>query len=349
MAEEAAQRDTDTAGDQSTEACIRAWLYDACGHDRAVALDELEPGGIAGTQLVWVDVEVGEGDAASGLLPGLAARLAALLGGDPRAILALLASPREDGPPHLDKYAGLFTLTLLLPPEQAEQSRVGFAVAHGWLLSVHQGEVAFLESFRAQDKAETAIGLLSAPTLLASLLDWHLDGFLAAIARIEEVADRLDRSILSGGSDERVLRAIVALRQRIAALRRALGRQRQVFHALTRADLTVEIDAEACAHFERLAARYDRTVDEMEHAREVLIGSFDLFTTLAAHSTNGLVKTLTFLTAVIGVFSAVAGLLGMNFQLGFFHTGLRGFALVVGGLLTGSAAAVWYARRRGWL
>jgi len=259
---ETAQAGTTAATQAATQAVtgkVRAWLYDACGHDHEIAADAIDPAAIAETQLVWIDAE----DPG----PDLPARLAALLGGDTRALQALLAALDSDAPPAIEKYAGLFTLTLELPPEGDMQARAGFAVAEKWLISLHRGEAAFLSSFREQDKAETVIGLLSPPVLLASLLDWHLDTFLAAVARIEESDDRLDQHILNGGSSGWVLRAIVAVRRRISALRRTLGRQRQVFHALPRADLLIEVDEDACSHFERLSARFDRVADEVEHGR----------------------------------------------------------------------------------
>ena len=60
-------------------------------------------------------------------------------------------------------------------------------------------------------------------------------------------------------------------------------------------------------------------------------------------------KLLTFLTAIIGFCAAVAGLMGMNFDMTFFKTGTRGFLAVTGSLVVISAVSVLFARRRGWL
>ena len=60
-------------------------------------------------------------------------------------------------------------------------------------------------------------------------------------------------------------------------------------------------------------------------------------------------KALTFLTAIVGLCAAIAGLMGMNFKLAFFETGLTGFAIVTGGLLVTAAIAVGYARHREWI
>jgi magnesium transporter len=87
----------------------------------------------------------------------------------------------------------------------------------------------------------------------------------------------------------------------------------------------------------------------VERTRDVLVGSFDLFTSLSAQTTNELVKALTFVTVVIGVFAAVAGLLGMNFDLPLFKSGTAGFIWVVGALLALSGASLWIAKRRSWI
>jgi Mg2+ and Co2+ transporter CorA len=98
-----------------------------------------------------------------------------------------------------------------------------------------------------------------------------------------------------------------------------------------------------------LIARFQRAVDEVERTRDLVVGSFELFTSRTGQQTNDLVKILTFLTAVVGFCAAVAGLMGMNFKLAFFETGMFGFSLVTGALLLLALIAVAYARYREWI
>ena len=89
--------------------------------------------------------------------------------------------------------------------------------------------------------------------------------------------------------------------------------------------------------------------DAVERAREVVVGSIDLFATRAALDTNELVKLLTFLTVVIGFAAAIAGIFGMNFEIPFFKTGQHGFYTVLSLLAAIVLAASVLARRKGWI
>ena len=80
-----------------------------------------------------------------------------------------------------------------------------------------------------------------------------------------------------------------------------------------------------------------------------MVGSFELFTSRTGQQTNDLVKVLTFLTAIVGFCAAIAGLMGMNFKLAFFETGLAGFSVVTGGLIIVALVSVVYARHRDWI
>jgi Mg2+ and Co2+ transporter CorA len=185
--------------------------------------------------------------------------------------------------------------------------------------------------------------------LAASLLDWHLGDYFDEVSRIESAVDKLDERVLRETTSKSLLGRMVALRRRVSRLRAVLVAQREVFYGLSRPDFSLVTDSGAAPFYEALAQRFERAVDEVERARNVVVGSFDLFTSRTSQQTNDLVKVLTFLTAIVGFCAAIAGLMGMNFKLAFFDTGLVGFSLVTGGLILVAAVAVIYARRRNWI
>ena len=193
------------------------------------------------------------------------------------------------------------------------------------------------------------MGLLTAQALAASLLDWHLGDYFIEVSRIEEAVDHLDERILREKSNSGLLGRMVALRRRVSKLRALLVAQRDIFYGLSRPDFALITDAGAAPFYEALASRFERAVDEVEHTRDVVVGSFDLFTSRTGQETNDLVKALTFLTAVIGFCAAVAGLMGMNFKAPFFESGLFGFLIVTGGLFAAGLVAIVVARKRGWI
>ena len=90
-------------------------------------------------------------------------------------------------------------------------------------------------------------------------------------------------------------------------------------------------------------------MDAVEMARELVVGSFELFTTRSAQRTNDTMRVLTFVTVLLGTLAVVAGAMGMNFKAPLFDTGKTGFWVTVGlmGLVTVVATVV--ARWRKWM
>jgi Mg2+ and Co2+ transporter CorA len=193
------------------------------------------------------------------------------------------------------------------------------------------------------------IGLLSGQALAASLLDWHLGEYFHEVSRIEAAVDKLDERVLRESASRLLLGRMVALRRRVSKLRSLLVAQREVFYGLSRPDFALVTESGAAPFYESLVGRFERAIDEVERTRDVVVGSFELFTSRTGQQTNDLVKVLTFLTAIVGFCAAIAGLMGMNFKLAFFDTGLIGFAIVTGSLVVVALIAVAYARYREWI
>lgn len=333
---------------------IQAYLYDADGRDREVDLETVAVGKLRPDDLLWIDIpNRDEFDLH---------RVSALLGVD-----AAIWKASEPGSAQLENYREYFRFSVDTAPGSenhtdpdhgnppgSEQGVVGsvkldFIVAERWLVTVHSGDVPCLQRFREQDKADTLIGLLSGQALAASLLDWHLGEYFHEVSRIETAVDKLDERVLRESASRLLLGRMVALRRRVSKLRSLLVAQREVFYGLSRPDFALVTESGAAPFYESLVGRFERAVDEVERTRDVVVGSFELFTSRTGQQTNDLVKVLTFLTAIVGFCAAIAGLMGMNFKLAFFDTGLFGFSIVTGSIVFVALISIAYARFRDWI
>ena len=328
---------------------IQTFLYDADGHDREVALDEPCIRELGERNLLWVDVIGRASDEIS--------HLARLFGLDKGSVRELL-QPQNDL--YLENYGDYFQFDVLAlsgggetdnGKGHAERTPVHleFLVGPRWIISVHDEPLGFLQAFRDQDKGETLTGALSPPALVASLLDWHLTSYFEALAALEAFVDRIEDAMLARPTKDSHLGGLVTLRRRISHLRRLLVGQRPVFYGLSRPDMAQVVNSDAGAHYRSLERRFERAVDAADHARELIHGSFDLFATRAAEATNNLVRRLTFLTMLLGVTGAIAGIFGMNFDTPYQGYGIVGFWGVVGLILVLIAVAVVVARRKRWI
>ena len=318
----------------------QAMLYDADGRDAAVGVDRALIEGLKPDQLLWIDIDPNDGPACAEVVAALAI--------EPKVIARVTD---RDRPPYLDNYPETFAFAIAAPePEEGSPLglRLGFVVGKQWLLTLHSRPIDYISDFKAQDKGETLIGRLSPAMLTAALLDWHLTRYFHEVADIEAAVDELDEKLLSEGAERKVLDDIVRIRARVSRLRAQLARQRPIFYGFERSDFALNFEHDEGELFARLSKRYDRAIDEVERTRDVVVGSFELFTSMTTQQTNDLVKALTFLTAVIGICAAVAGLLGMNFDIPIFKTGMHGFEIVTGSLLVFAVLSLIVAKFRRW-
>jgi len=138
---------------------------------------------------------------------------------------------------------------------------------------------------------------------------------------------------------------LIQARRRVAEVRRLLTSHRDVFYGLARPDFMATEKPEIRPHFVALNARLERAEDDVDHARELVVGAFELLATRAAQKTNDTMRVLTFVTVLLGSLALFAGVMGMNFELAFFHSGQKGFLIVTGimGLITlvSTLVALW--------
>jgi len=327
---------------------IRTFLYDAEGRDREIDLTPDAPATLAEHHILWVDVTAPDADEL--------ARLKATFGLKAHSVAGLRRSETTFS---LDNYGDYFHFDVPAVtrrpgdakrlPQAAGGARLDFVVAAQWLITVHAGDLDFLQQFRDQDKAETQIGALTGPQVAASLLDWHLEAYLGALEDVEAYAGALDTRILARPRvREGLLGQVMTGRRYVSSLRRMLGPQRSVFYGASRPDFSQIAGTEAAVHYAALERRFERTLDAIEHGRELMQSSFELFTTRTAETTNALIRRLTFLSVLLGATGALATVFGMNFPPPYARAG-GAFFVVVGVLAAMAVGGVVVGRLRKWI
>jgi magnesium transporter len=214
------------------------------------------------------------------------------------------------------------------------------------VLSVRRRDIPFLEELRQADR-RIALGQLSAESFVATLLDRQLATYFDAVSDYEMAVERLEVDLL-GGNERSCLPELQRLRRWASRLRRMLAPHRNVFGVMARPDFRPDQDRSADRHFVALDTRFERAMDMVENARELVIGSFDLFSNQTALRTNDFMRVLTFVTVITGVLATVVGALGMNFDAGIFKTRDLGFWLAIAGLVLLGVVSLALGKRRRW-
>ena len=324
---------------RENEEGFRARLFDAAGADDVLKLSDLPAIGADDRTLAWID------------LTGPARRhLDEVL----RVIGFEGARPWEEGTnPALGKQGRMFWLRVVVVSSDSAQEDVRgtpltLIATRNVVVSMHDVPLPFLDELRAREGDGSMVGVLRAESFVASLLDWQLSTYFHAIADYEVAVERLEVRILDergGGS----LAELRRLRRWASRLRRMLAPHRGVFSALARPDFQPEAEAEAGRHFEVLDSHFERAMDMVENARELVLGSFALFSSQTALQTNDSMRVLTFVTVITGILATFVGALGMNFDASFFGTRDAGFWIASGGLCAIAISALALARWRKWI
>lgn len=309
----------------------RALLFDSERGSRELRADALdEYVGVPDTRLLWVNAVVADGaPEALGALGVDPARLDPDAGGDFGLVI--------DGE---WKYLHVRALNWH-DNDRPVDVPIAVGIGPNVVVTVHRGPVDFIAAVLDNEADHLRVGGLEATSFATALIDRMLTDYLDARDAFESQLDRLELLILRRPRSA-YLAELQRLRHLASKLRRYLAAQRDLFDALARPDFDPSQSESAQRHCRALSARYSQVMQSIEAARELVNGSFDLYTSRAAESVNRAMHTLTVVTVAMGLAATIAGVLGMNFQARLFDTGERGFivaASTVAAIVL--AAGIW--------
>jgi magnesium transporter len=307
------------------------------GSDEEVQLRPDTPVDLADDELLWVDLvspteeEIGSvsgalglGEEGAGVLRSPSDTPSAIVRGD--AVEVVIRAPGHN---HSDNPTVLQIL-----------------VGESWVITNHDRPIQLLEDHREKIQDQREVGLLSPVEFLADLLEWHVDAFFRAAEELELEVERLDEAALRTEKD--LLGRLVGMRRRIAHVRRMLTPHREVYSELTRPDFLPSLDDGETRALADAAKRLERAIDAVANAREMLIGTFDVHMTRTAQRTNDVMKVLTLASVILLPSAVIAGVMGMNFQVGLFEDA-NNFFIVIGAMLVLALTTLGIARWRRWL
>jgi len=192
-------------------------------------------------------------------------------------------------------------------------------VGHSWVVTVHDEPIPVLEEFAERVSGSGSTGELDGPGFLAALLEWVLGSYTAAFERIEQRLEEFDVTAMRGEGSDDDIELLVELRLQNGKLRRALAAHRTPLVALTHPELEALGDNASGERFRSLFSRFEATLQESRDVREAIVGSFDVLIARGGHQTNQIMKVLTLASVILLPGALLAGVMGMNFKVGFFQ------------------------------
>jgi magnesium transporter len=331
---------TRSAGAGAPKITVR--LFDADKADKTLDLEPSLGRRLSDRQLLWIDVE--------GVLEGASADAIGTR-------LKLKPGTREllegaaDGP-HIALHGSYFHIRIATEADHdpTESARwLDLVAAPNVVLSSHPEPIDLMKQLDERIEADTTVGVIDSAAFVRTVVDGAVTGYFEAVDAIEDSVDELDTRALAGRSGEDVLADLVALRQRIARLRRVLSDEREIFAAFGAADFSEVAPGNEGSGFAAVAERYQGALRSVDDSRDLLLGSFDIFMTRTAQRTNDTMKVLALATVLLLPGSLLAGLLGMNVNVPLPKDDPMSFWLVVGLIALMIAVVIGFARVRRWI
>ncbi|HEY3336361.1 MAG TPA: CorA family divalent cation transporter [Candidatus Limnocylindrales bacterium] len=322
---------------------VRARRFDADRTDEVLELDDALASPPSERQLLWLDI--------TGEMPDdLAPRLAKAFDLDD-ATAAALATPGQK--PSIRINGDSLRITVVAQPDPNHPRRspwLSVVAVPNAVLTHHLQPIGYLDDLDALVEADTAYGLLDSESFLATLLHATVTSYHHAVDTIEEDVEQLDDRSLRDRHRDRLLEDLVGVRARIADLRRLLARHRFVYSALEGVVMKApDGDGKGAAALSGVAGHYADAMTAVEGARDLVLGSFNVYMTRTAQRTNDTMKILTLVTVLLLPGSLVAGLLGMNVVVPLSKDDPMSFWFVIIGVGLLAVVITLVARRRGWL
>jgi magnesium/cobalt transport protein CorA len=322
---------------------IISYLFDADGSEREVELTEVVLSELNDQQILWVNILEREEKTVEYVSKVLRLEKIPL-----RGILRIYERPK------IYKFKDFYHF-FIISVESAEGGAlrsipIDFLVGKNYVVTVHDGDVKYLQDFVKRERGETQIGDLDAESFVATMLDLHIASYFRILERVEHAVDKLDEKILEKDLEDReFLKEMVSLRREVSKLRRWFLPHRDIFYTLSRPDFKKAADDDSVETFQLLNEHFESAVSAIESSRDTVLSLFDLYTTKSSHQMNYAMRRLTFITLTVGALGVIAGVFGMNFEIEYFKSAERGFWLTIGGMIFLAIGLGYVALKRRWI
>lgn len=224
-------------------------------------------------------------------------------------------------------------------------------MGENWVVTAHRRDVKVIEDFRSLAQGGSELGILDAPSFLATLFEWIVTSYARAFDEIESTLEEFDISILdSADSDtDREIARLVEVRARVGRLRRALAPHREVFAALAHPEFDLISTEVSADRFGKLTEEVDVALLAARDAKDAVVSSFDVLILRTGHRTNEIVKVLTLASILLLPGALLATVLGMNVNSVSTLANSPIFWSVIAAILLLAGATLALARGRRWV
>lgn len=244
-------------------------------------------------------------------------------------------------------FAVLFGVTMPGTAESVQTVEVCLFIGRNFLVSVHRGRHAVLESalerwMRGGAMLREGIGFL-----VYTVMNALMETYSPVIDAIENEVEETELALFGQARTDGVQR-LLKLKRTLVDVRRVIFPLREAFPVFLRPDHGFFATGSQ-VYLQDVYQHILRILDELDVERDLLSSALEAYLTEVSNRLNQTMQTLTVLTIVVGMVGAVFGAWGMNVEGLPLAESPSGFAVILGLTLALCGVVLAIARRRGWL
>ncbi|MCA1645818.1 MAG: magnesium transporter CorA family protein, partial [Chloroflexi bacterium] len=191
-------------------------------------------------------------------------------------------------------------------------------IGKNYLVSLHKRAVPFAQEFDERTTSNPHVGHFDSAYLLYVLLDTLVAYYARVFDQVEDRVEHLEEQLLHEPG-RGALHDVTLMRRHLLRLRRLISPHREAFGVLLAVDPPLIRQEGLEMYFRDLLGHLDRVIEQLDHTRDVVSGSYNLYISNMSHRTNEQLKVLTFLSAVLLPMTVITGLFGTNFKVPAFE------------------------------
>ncbi|HNW20211.1 MAG TPA: magnesium transporter CorA family protein [bacterium] len=200
---------------------------------------------------------------------------------------------------------------LVLPAE------VEFFMGHGYLVTIHNGDLPPLMDFfnicKKDENSLLAYELESSSVLLYEILDRLIKYCYEVLDSHSKRITHAQNTIFSLDSKQRdTASEILTLRHNIIKIRKILQNHKNILQSLTEMKSSLVPAAELKKYYSTLVEHSKRIWENLENQREMIEVLNDTNESLLNDRMNRIMKTLTMITVILYPLNLIAAIFGMN-------------------------------------
>lgn len=253
-----------------------------------------------------------------------------------------------------DKYFFLILHFPVIENGQLVASEIDFFIAHGHLITAHNGNIpAFNEFFNFCKKGADSLlahELESSSILLYEILEKLVLYCFGILDKNSEEINQLNGIIFDQHIHKRSVAHILSLRRNIINFRKIMQNHKNTLKKLMEMESSIVPTAHIRRHYKELIEHSKRIWEILENQKDMVDVIFQTNESLLNYRLNDIIKTLTIFSVIVFPLTLFAAIFGMNATNGMpFMNTANGFWIIVSIMIFASLGMLLFFEKKKWL